>query len=111
MSSFLREMYAITHDMFPYAAEADCKVPGSQSTHGVTLQTVNYDDKESLLEALQGVHTVLSFIQPMADPGNTVQKNLIDAAIIASVKRSAPSQWGRYAGEYMARYERGSNDP
>jgi len=48
-----------------------------------------------LIEALQGIHTVLSFTQPMADPTNTVQKNLIDAAIVAGVKRFAPSQWGR----------------
>jgi hypothetical protein len=48
-----------------------------------------------LVEALQGIHTVLSFTQTMGDPEDTTQKNLIDAAIKAEVKRFAPSQWGR----------------
>jgi hypothetical protein len=56
---------------------------------------VNYDNKNELVEALQGVHTVLSFIQLMKDVNNQSQKNLIDAAIIAGVKRFAPSEWGR----------------
>jgi hypothetical protein len=56
---------------------------------------VNYDDKSELVEALRGIHTVLSFIQLLSDPGNTAQKNLIDAAIVAGVKRFAPSEWGR----------------
>jgi uncharacterized protein YbjT (DUF2867 family) len=60
-----------------------------------TWRTVDYDKKNQLIEALQGVHTVLSFTQPLADPENTAQKNLIDAAIVAGVKRFAPSQWGR----------------
>jgi hypothetical protein len=38
----------------------------------------------------------LSFIQLLADPENMAQKNLIDAAIVAGVKRFAPSEWGRY---------------
>jgi hypothetical protein len=56
---------------------------------------VNYDDKIELVEALQGIHTVLSFIQLLSDPENKSQKNLIDAAIVAGVKRFAPSEWGR----------------
>jgi hypothetical protein len=31
----------------------------------------------------------------MKDPGSKAQKTLIDAAIIAGVKRFAPSEWGR----------------
>lgn len=64
-------------------------------TPGVTLRAVNYDDKSELIEALQGIHTVLSFIQLLSDPENNSQKNLIDAAIVAGVKRFAPSEWGR----------------
>ena len=56
---------------------------------------VNYDDQETLAVALQGVHTVLSFIQVLSDPEQKAQKNLIDAAIIAGVKRFAPSEYGR----------------
>ncbi|PMD25096.1 NAD(P)-binding protein [Hyaloscypha hepaticicola] len=62
---------------------------------GVTWRAVDYDNKSQLIEALQGIHTVLFFIQLMADPENTAQKNLIDAAIVAGVKRFAPSEWGR----------------
>lgn len=56
---------------------------------------VNYDKKADLSEALEGIHTLLSFIQLLADPDNKSQKNLIDAAISAGVKRFAPSEYGR----------------
>lgn len=63
---------------------------------GLTWRAVNYSDKNDLIEALQGIHTVLSFVnQPVVDPNNT-QKNLIDASIAAGVKRFAPSEFGRY---------------
>ena len=65
------------------------------SVRGFTWRTVNYDDNEDLADALQGIHTVLSFIQLLSDPENKAQKNLIDAAIAAGVKRFAPSEWGR----------------
>ena len=57
--------------------------------------SVNYDDKKDLVEALQGVHTLLSFVQLLQDPESKSQKALVDAAIIAGVKRFAPSEWGR----------------
>lgn len=65
------------------------------SMPALSWRTVSYDDKSDLVEALQGIHTVLSFIQVMKDPGSNAQKTLIDAAIIAGVKRFAPSEWGR----------------
>ncbi|KAF2811743.1 NAD(P)-binding protein [Mytilinidion resinicola] len=64
------------------------------SRRGLIWRTVNYDDKSELAEALQGIHTVLSFIQLMTDPNQQAQKNLIDAAILADVKRFAPSEYG-----------------
>ncbi|KAN0115166.1 NAD(P)-binding protein [Hyaloscypha variabilis] len=64
------------------------------NSSGITWRAVDYDNKNSLVERLQGIHTVLSFIQLLADPQNTAQKNLIDAAIAAGVKRFAPSEWG-----------------
>ncbi|KAH6670567.1 hypothetical protein B0J14DRAFT_516140 [Halenospora varia] len=66
------------------------------SIPGVTWRTVNYSDKNDLVEALQGIHTVLSFVnQPVvADHENNSQKTLIDACIAAGVKRFAPSEYG-----------------
>jgi hypothetical protein len=57
---------------------------------------VDYRVTETLVKALQGIHTVLSFVQLLADQENIAQKNLIDAAISARVKRFAPSEWGRF---------------
>ncbi|ETS77126.1 hypothetical protein PFICI_11000 [Pestalotiopsis fici W106-1] len=65
-----------------------------ESRHGVTWHTVDFDDKNELANALRGVHNVLSFIQLLNDTDNKSQKNLIDAAVIAGVKRLAPSEWG-----------------
>jgi hypothetical protein len=71
------------------------KASAGNSTLGITSRAVNYDDKSELVEALQGIHTVLSFIQLLSDPENKSQKNLIDAAVVAGVNRFAPSEWGR----------------
>lgn len=40
---------------------------------------------------------MLSFIATQEDPASTVQKNLIDAAVEAGVKRFAPSEWSTWA--------------
>lgn len=53
----------------------------------------DYSDTAQLEQALQGVHTLLSFAATQDDPASTAQKNLIDAAIKAGVKRFAPSEW------------------
>lgn len=58
--------------------------------------TVNYHDLEQLVDALKGVHTVLSFITEDQDPESSVQKTLIDAAVQAGVQRFAPSEWASY---------------
>ncbi|KFY23910.1 hypothetical protein V493_05564 [Pseudogymnoascus sp. VKM F-4281 (FW-2241)] len=68
--------------------------PTTNSESGVKYRTVNYDDKAELAEALCGIHTVLSFTQLVSSSGNNSQKNLIDASIMAKVKRFAPSEWG-----------------
>jgi len=54
---------------------------------------VDFQDQDSLAQALQGVHTVLSFIVVHLDPDNVSQKALINAAVKAGVKRFAPSEW------------------
>ncbi|TVY56154.1 Oxidoreductase swnN [Lachnellula cervina] len=70
------------------------KAAVGDSTPGFSWRAINYNDKSELTEALRGIHTVLSFTQLLSDPENTTEKNLIDAAIVAGVKRFAPSQWG-----------------
>lgn len=62
---------------------------------GVHWRVVNYADKQNLVEALRGTHTLLSFVQLLSDPNDQSQRNLIDAAITAGVKRFAPSEYGR----------------
>ncbi|KAK8017730.1 hypothetical protein PG993_014056 [Apiospora rasikravindrae] len=61
---------------------------------GTKWQTVDYQDKHSLVQVLRGVHTLLSFVQLLSDPNQESQKNLIDAAILAGVTRFAPSEYG-----------------
>ncbi|KAF2868786.1 hypothetical protein BDV95DRAFT_579323 [Massariosphaeria phaeospora] len=59
----------------------------------VSWRTVNYEDKDDLVKALSGVHTVLSFIQTISDVDQKSQRALIDASIVAGVKRFAPSEY------------------
>jgi NmrA-like family len=59
----------------------------------VTWVKTSYQGLKELTEILKDVHTVLSFVVTQSDPGNVSQKNLIDAAIRAGVKRFAPSEW------------------
>lgn len=49
------------------------------------------------MRAFSGIDTVLSFLA-IPDPSSMIrlQKNMIDAAIEAGVRRFAPSEWGRY---------------
>lgn len=56
----------------------------------------DYNDPAQLAQILRGVHTVLSFVTTQDDPTSAVQKNLIDAAIQAGVKRFAPSEWASW---------------
>lgn len=72
------------------------QAPTAQDDDGIRWQTIDYNNKNYLVEALQGTHTLLSFVQILSDPNQTSQKNLIDAAIAAGVKRFAPSEYGRY---------------
>ncbi|KAI0445273.1 NAD(P)-binding protein [Xylaria telfairii] len=76
--------------------------PIAATPSNVKWQAVNYNDKEALIEALRGTHTVLSFVQLLSDPDQTAQKNLIDAALSAGVKRFAPSEYGSRGVDNMA---------
>ncbi|KAL2072897.1 hypothetical protein VTL71DRAFT_12240 [Oculimacula yallundae] len=61
---------------------------------GIIWRSVDYHNASDLIEALRGVHTVLSFINQSVDHENFSQKALIDASIAAGVKRFAPSEYG-----------------
>ncbi|KAJ4300819.1 hypothetical protein N0V90_002907 [Kalmusia sp. IMI 367209] len=67
--------------------------PKREPAAGVSFVKVDYSDSKKLLNILQGVHTVLSFVADQEDPTSPTQKQLIDAAIQAGVKRFAPSEW------------------
>ncbi|KAK4671826.1 hypothetical protein QC764_609060 [Podospora pseudoanserina] len=70
----------------------------------ITWITTDYDGLDGLSETLQGVDTVLSFIVTHSDPGNTAQKNLINASVRAGVKRFAPSEWATSSFEHLPWY-------
>jgi hypothetical protein len=72
-------------------------IPTHKADLGITQKKTTYEDQAQLVEVLQGVHTVLSFLVTPEDPASIAQKNLIDAAIQAGVKRFAPSEWAWYA--------------
>lgn len=59
---------------------------------GVHMITVDYDNHLSLVSALRGVHTLLSFLF-VYEHLYTLQLKLIRAAEEAGVKRFAPSEW------------------
>ncbi|GIJ89503.1 hypothetical protein Asppvi_008445 [Aspergillus pseudoviridinutans] len=72
-------------------------VAGGTSTHevtpGVDWAQEDYNNPKEWEETLRGVHTLLSFVVIQDDPRSMAQKNLIDAAVRAGVKRFAPSEW------------------
>jgi hypothetical protein len=88
MTPCLHASWSFLNNLAQEAATGD-------NRYGLTWRTVDYDNKSELVEALRGIHTVLSFIQLLKDPNNQAQMNLIDASIIVGVKRFAPSEWGR----------------
>ncbi|KAF1975163.1 NAD(P)-binding protein [Bimuria novae-zelandiae CBS 107.79] len=71
----------------------------------ITQRVVDYDSPEQLVDSLHGIHTVLSFIQILSDVDQKAQKNIIDAAIKAGVKRFAPSEYGSAGTTNMPWYE------
>jgi saccharopine dehydrogenase-like NADP-dependent oxidoreductase len=69
--------------------------PTAPSTANIKYLKSDYSSVSDLVELFRGTHTVLSFISPSdQDLAVTVQKNIIDACILAGVKRFAPSEWG-----------------
>ncbi|KAK7402525.1 hypothetical protein QQX98_011733 [Neonectria punicea] len=72
---------------------------------GLSWTKVDYHDKQQLVDALKGVHTVLSFIVVVQDQGNVAQINLIDACIEVGVKKFAPSEWAFYSVDTYPMYD------
>ncbi|KAI5460194.1 hypothetical protein BGZ63DRAFT_266333 [Mariannaea sp. PMI_226] len=78
--------------------------PTAAPVEGVTWAKANYAEPKELAQILKGTHTVLSFVSTQDDPSSTAQKNLIDAAIEAGVKRFAPSEWATSGLEHLSWY-------
>jgi hypothetical protein len=61
---------------------------------GVVWKQVDYDDETALIDAMQGIDTVLSFLAIFdTNVAFELHKKLINAAIEAGVRRFAPSEW------------------
>ncbi|KAF2733018.1 NAD(P)-binding protein [Polyplosphaeria fusca] len=78
--------------------------PTPTSQQNVTWVKASYDDPDQLAQTLQGVHTLLSFVIEQDNPSGPVQKNLINAAVKAGVKRFAPSEWATSKLDHMPWY-------
>ncbi|KAL1631993.1 hypothetical protein SLS56_004038 [Neofusicoccum ribis] len=72
---------------------------------GLTWVQVDYKNKHDLADKLHGVDVVLSFFSG-ADRLGVIQteKNLIDAAVQAGVKRFAPAEWGTRSNNTVPYY-------
>jgi hypothetical protein len=58
------------------------------------MTQVDYDSHSSIVSALRGIDTVISFLVVMDVEQNVkLEKSIIDAAIKAGVSSFAPSQW------------------
>ncbi|KAG9952750.1 hypothetical protein KCU85_g1963, partial [Aureobasidium melanogenum] len=66
------------------------------SAQGIDVRPIDYSDHDTLVSALQGVHTILSFIGGSATALQDAQLALLSAAKVAGVTRFAPSE---YAGK------------
>ena len=73
------------------------QIPPRTDNSNTKWVQVDYESKASLVRAFSDIDTVLSFLA-IPDPSSMVrlQKNMIDAAIEAGVRRFSPSEWGRY---------------
>lgn len=73
------------------------QIPQSIENRNTKWVQVDYESKASLVQAFSGIDTVLSFLAiPDLSSMVRLQKNMIDAAIEAGVRRFSPSEWGRY---------------
>ncbi|CAN9430006.1 unnamed protein product [Alternaria alternata] len=76
----------------------------SETTH-VEWRKVNYHSHASLVAALNGINTLLSFVATAdMEAAFELQKVLIHAAIEAGVQRFAPSKWSSRSESGIAHY-------
>lgn len=61
--------------------------------YGAEVRFVDYSDHDSLIKALQGIHTVISVLKIPGPEWLSYQINLLHAAKEAGVKRFAPSEF------------------
>ncbi|KAL2825681.1 NmrA-like family-domain-containing protein [Aspergillus pseudoustus] len=78
--------------------------PVGKSEEGVGWVKANYDSVVDLAKALEGVHTLLSFVTEQDGTESPIQKRLITAAVQAGVKRFAPSEWASSTTEHLPWY-------
>ncbi|OWY48027.1 NmrA-like family protein [Alternaria alternata] len=80
-------------------------VPTENMDSSVKWAKSTYEDVDELIGHLQGIDVVLSFIAPHEQQqGFSTQKNIIDAAVKAGVKRFAPSEWVSAGLEHLDWY-------
>jgi hypothetical protein len=93
-----RQVRAVSSRAADWESLTQRQVPTNTGDDTIKWLQVDYESKASLVQAFKGVDTVLSFLA-IPDPASMIrlQKNMIDAAIEAGVRRFAPSEWGRYA--------------
>ncbi|GKU09182.1 unnamed protein product [Fusarium langsethiae] len=73
---------------------------------GVAWKQVDYDDESTLVDAMRGIDTVLSFLAIFnTNVAFELHKKLINAAIEAGVRRFAPSEWATASNSGVAHYE------
>ncbi|KAK0713355.1 hypothetical protein B0T26DRAFT_742101 [Lasiosphaeria miniovina] len=79
--------------------------PGPGDTiEGTSWATVDFTNKDSIVPALKGVHTVLNFVPVYRDSDNAAQRTLIDAVVEAGVGRFAPSEWATLTTDTLPWY-------
>ncbi|KAG4267459.1 hypothetical protein FPRO04_12841 [Fusarium proliferatum] len=73
---------------------------------GVAWTQVDYDNKSALIDAMNDIDTVLSFLA-MFDQKEALDlhKKLINAAIATGVRRFAPSEWAAASNSGIAHYQ------
>ncbi|KAF2740278.1 NAD(P)-binding protein [Polyplosphaeria fusca] len=70
------------------------QTPAWLEQEGVEVRKVDYADENSLVEALKGVHTVLSVLLAKDGTWASTQISLLNASLRAGVSRFAPAEWG-----------------
>lgn len=82
------------HDLIPIVlTRSTSSVPQWLSSMDVESRAVDYGSHGSLVQALQGVHTVISVVLPRDGDWATNQIALLNAGLEAGIKRFAPSEF------------------